>query len=417
MIEAVRGTRDIVDTRLFDFTLSTIKKHLELYHYSSIELPLIESLDLFKRSLGTETDVVGKEMFLVSSLAQNADEMLCLRPEATASTVRAFVNHGNLQTPWKVFTSGPMFRYERPQKGRYRQFYQTSIECIGSSSMAQDAQFIAMLDRLFQETFKLNRYALHINFLGTGQERATFRIHVLSFLEKNKKQLCPTCIHRSTTNVLRIFDCKETSCQILYQNAPLLEDYFEEQSQQEWKALKQYLEELSVSFTINQRLVRGLDYYNKTVFEFISPDLGAQSTFCGGGRYDSLVQQIGGKEDQPSVGAAIGIDRLLLLLEPLIAQLPLIFEPPLYIIIPLSEKQHGLALQLADTLARAHITHEILFDGSIKALFKKADKRGAKACLILGEQEQAQGTVVLKTMLTGNEQTIKQTELVQTIGK
>ncbi len=413
MIETVRGTRDILDTRLFSFTLSTIKKHLELHHYEQIELPVIESLDLFKRSLGTETDVVGKEMFIVSSSAQEHHEGLCLRPEATASIVRAFVNEGTLTTPWKVFLSGPMFRYERPQKGRYRQFYQTSIECIGSSSIAQDAQLITIIDRLFSQTFKLTRYALHINFLGLPEERATFKDALALFLEKHATQICQTCTRRTTTNILRVFDCKESTCQALYENAPQLTDFFQDTSRTEWQQLQWYLEELSVPFTINHRLVRGLDYYNKTVFEFVSADLGAQATFCGGGRYDCLVKQLGGREDQPSVGAAIGIDRLMLLLETNINSLPLPFKPLLTVIVPLSKDQHGIALQIADTLTHASVTTDILFDGSIKSLFKKADKLGAHTCLVIGQEEQATGTVMVKQMLTGTEERIKQSDIVR----
>ena len=412
MIETVRGTRDILDTHLFYFTLETIKKHLELHHYEQIELPVIESLDLFKRSLGVDTDVVGKEMFTIASSTQETHEGLCLRPEATASIVRAFVNHGDLTTPWKVFLSGPMFRYERPQKGRYRQFYQTSIECIGSASMAQDAQLITLIDRLFSQTFKLTRYVLHLNFLGLPDERTAFRDALALFLQKQETRICSTCTRRVTTNILRIFDCKEASCQTVYQDAPQLADFFQESSRVEWQQLQWFLQELSVSFIINPRLVRGLDYYNKTVFEFVSPDLGAQSTFCGGGRYDCLVKQLGGRQDQPSVGAAIGIDRLMLLLETM-PDLPLPFKPMLTVILPLSPEQQGIALQLADTLTNAGITTEILFDGSIKSLFKKADQRGAHTCVVIGQEEQATGTVMIKQMLTGTEERIKQADVVR----
>ncbi len=413
MIETVRGTRDILNTRLFNFTLDTIKKHLELHHYEQIELPVIENIDLFKRSLGAETDVVGKEMFTIASaLTQETHEVLCLRPEATASIVRAFVNNPSLvTTPWKVFLSGPMFRYERPQKGRYRQFYQTSIECIGSASIAQDAQIITLIDRLFSQTFKLTRYALHINFLGLPEERTAFRDALAHFLHTHEKLICETCTRRATTNILRVFDCKEITCQKLYQEAPLLSDFFQENSKSEWQQLQWFLEELSVSFVINPRLVRGLDYYNKTVFEFVSSDLGAQATFCGGGRYDNLVKQLGGREDQPSIGAAIGIDRLMLLLENQDLALP--FAPQLHVIVPLSTEQHGIALQLADTLTHAGITTEVLFDGSIKSLFKKADKRGAHICLIIGQEEQETGTVMVKQMLAGTEERMKQADLIR----
>ena len=412
MIQKVRGTRDILDTTLFHFTITTIKKHIELYHYNHIELPIIESVDLFKRSLGTETDVVSKEMFIVSSSSQEGgEESICLRPEATAQTVRAFVENGIQLTPWKVFSIGQMFRYERPQKGRYRQFYQFNIECIGTSAIEQDVRFITMLDRLFTNRFKFENYALHINFLGTPQERAEFKDVLKIFLE-SKSEICDTCKKRKDTNILRVFDCKSPQCQNIYEDAPQLVDYLKEESQQEWETLQNRLQELSVSYVYNPRLVRGLDYYNKTVFEFTSPDLGAQSAFCGGGRYDSLVSAIGGKEDKPSLGAAIGIDRIMLLLEMVQNNLTLPQKPAVHAVIPLSPDQHGLALQLADQLVAHGICTETLFDGAAKNMMKKAHKIGATTCLVLGEQEQADGTVTVKNMVTGEQQIMKQTEVV-----
>jgi len=410
MIHRVRGTRDILDMRLFDFAISTISVHLKRYHFSHIMTPILEPIELFKRSLGTETDVVSKEMFVVTSSSGQADDSICLRPEATASTIRAFVEEGVQQTPWKVFTHGSMFRYERPQKGRFREFHQVSLECIGSSSVAQDAQLIAMLDRLFSQAFHLESYALHINFLGTPEERATFRTTFLSFLD-GQPGLCETCMVRKTTNVLRVLDCKQEACRAICKAAPTLEAVFGEASKTEWQSLKNYLEELSVSFTVNSRLVRGLDYYNKTVFEFVSADLGSQSAFCGGGRYDFLVSHIGGKEDQPSIGAAIGIDRLLMLLESCQDSLPLAQEPALYVIIPVAQEQHGISLQIADALLESGLTVEALFDGSLKSMMRKANKLGARYCIVVGQTEQQEGTAVLKDMKSGDEQTVKQTDL------
>jgi histidyl-tRNA synthetase len=416
MINRIRGTRDFLDLTLFKFTLSTIKKHLELYHFQEIMTPLLEQTELFKRSLGTETDVVSKEMFLATSSSGQGSESICLRPEATASTIRAFIEGGIDQLPWKVFSFGPMFRYERPQKGRYRQFYQVNIECIGSGALSQDVQLIALLDRLFAQKLQLENYALHINFMGTPEERAELRKQLATFLEK-ESDICATCKTRKESNILRVFDCKSPVCQKIYKNAPALSDCFGDSSQQEWQQLQDQLEELSVSFVINPRLVRGLDYYSKTVFEFVSPDLGSQSAFCGGGRYDYLVSQLGGKQDQPSIGAAIGFDRLLLLMEMNQQNLVLPQEPALHVVLPLSQSQHGLALQLADSLLKAGLTTEILFEGSIKKMMKRANKLGASYCYILGEQEQQDGTVVVKDMQKGTEQTVKQIDAVKIIQK
>jgi histidyl-tRNA synthetase len=414
MIGRVRGTRDFLDVSLFNFTLGEVENHLKLYHYTQVITPILESIELFNRSLGVQTDVVSKEMFVVSSSSDQSNESICLRPEATASTIRAFIDGGVDQLPWKVFSFGPMFRYERPQKGRFRQFYQVNIECIGSASLTQDAQLIAMLDRLFSGRFQLDNYALHLNFLGTPQERVDFRETLKTFLN-TQPDICPTCTQRKDSNVLRVFDCKSPKCQEIYKKAPELAGSFGKESQQEWQLLQNYLEELSVSFVVNPRLVRGLDYYSKTVFEFVSPDLGAQSAFCGGGRYDHLVSALGGKQDQPSIGAAIGFDRLMMLVEMVQNKLVLPQQPTLHAILPLGQEQHGLALQLADELIKGGKTTEVLFEGSVKSMMRKANKIGAAYCLILGEQEQKDGRVLIKDMQSGDEQTVKQADAVKTL--
>ncbi len=416
MLSRVRGTRDIIDPRLMFFAMKALTKQLQNYHFQQIVTPILEPVALFKRSLGCETDVVSKEMFIVgsSSAEQSADDdQICLRPEATASVVRAFIEEKIQTVPWKVFLFGSMFRYERPQKGRYREFYQCSMELIGARSLAYDAQLLSMLDRLFRQTFKLEAYALHLNFLGCPEDRVLFKEQVAAFLEANLAVLCETCLKRKDANILRVFDCKSETCQQLYTKAPVLTDCFCEECDIQWCELRHQLEELSVPFVHMPRLVRGLDYYNKTVFEFVSPLLGAQSTFCGGGRYDQLVQNLGAKEDQPSVGAAIGIDRLVLLLETVQHALDFSYEPKLFAIVPVSEEQHSLALQVADALIRADICVDVFFDGSVKNMMRKADKSGAKAVLLLGRDEQEAGTVKVKQMQSGTEETLKQIDIAR----
>ncbi len=412
MIPRVRGTRDFLDLTLVTFATETIKKHLKKYHFQEIMTPILEPVALFKRSLGLETDVVSKEMFVVSSSSvEKGDEEICLRPEATASVVRAFVENGIQTLPWKVFLSGPMFRYERPQKGRYREFFQCSLEIIGAQSLMHDVQVMTMLDRLFRAEFKLEVYALHINFLGCPADRLTFKELLGIFLDTHAEKLCATCIKRRHSNILRVLDCKNPDCQELYTKAPQLTDSLCTVCATEWQSVQHRLEELAVPFVHMPRLVRGLDYYNKTVFEFVSPLLGAQSTFCGGGRYDHLVEQIGGKEDQPSVGAAIGLDRLVLMLETIKDSLPLPFDPALFVILPLSAEQHPLALQVTDALIRAGLQTELLLDGSVKSMMRKADKHGAKAVIFIGADEQSAGTVKVKLLQTGAESTVKQIDL------
>jgi histidyl-tRNA synthetase len=385
-----------------------------LYGFTEIATPIIEHTELFKRSLGLQTDVVHKEMFLIAGSPEQEDaDSICLRPEATASIVRAFVENQIQQTPWKVFTYGPMFRHERPQKGRYRQFNQISFEIIGSAAVAQDVHLITMLDRFFSETFSSTNYALHINYLGCAQDRVAYSATLKKFLDAHAGNLCSLCLERKEKNILRVFDCKNPNCQQVYTQAPRISDALCTTCIQEWQQLQEQLSLLSVSYHHKPTLVRGLDYYSKTVFEFISANLGAQQAFCAGGRYDQLVTDIGGKQDQPSIGAALGIERLMLLLEPYDNSRLMPAQLPLHVIIPLSGQQHTLALLLADELLAQNLATEILLEGdSLKSMMRKANKLGARYCLLLGEDEQAKREVTVKNMVTGQEERMAQTALV-----
>jgi len=331
MISRVKGTQDFLDLTLLNFVLTCVRAHASRHHYTEIATPLIEPTELFTRSLGEFTDVVSKEMFTVAMRDEN--EHVCLRPEATASTVRAFVENGVQQAPWKVFTFGPMFRYERPQKGRFRQFHQISFELIGAATVAQDVHLITMLDRLFHEVLTINDYALLINYLGCSADRKQYEHAVRAFLTPAiMSKICATCTDRTHKNLLRIFDCKNPACQELYAKAPCTTDVLCSCCALEWQQLQDWLTMLSVSYVHQPRLVRGLDYYSKTVFEFVSNALGAQNAFCAGGRYDQLVRQIGGKQDEPSVGAAIGVERLMLILETIKDRLPLPQQAALHVL-------------------------------------------------------------------------------------
>ncbi len=409
MISRVKGTQDLLDLTLFNFAIDQTRKHLESYNFIEIATPILEPTELFKRSLGLQTDVVSKQMYTLGE----KDE-ICLRPEATASTARAFVENHIQQTPWKVFSWGSMFRHERPQKGRLREFHQINIEAIGAPSIAQDALFIKMLDSLFVQRFKLESYALHINFLGTPDDRKKHKEALLTFLTKHEAKICKTCLERKETNTLRIFDCKNPECQELYKSAPQITDYLSQESSKEWQKLQEQLDILSVTYVVAPSLVRGLDYYNKTVFEFVSHDLGAQSAFCGGGRYDHLIKAIGGKDDEPSIGTAIGLERLLLLLEPIKNQLSLPQMQALSVIIPLETEQNSLALLIVDELHQNNICCDVLLDdSSLKSKMRKTNKMGAQWAIIIGPEEQQQKKAVLKNMVNGKEETIPQTELVK----
>lgn len=427
MIPRIKGTQDFVDLTLYNYVLEVAKKYLTLNRFTQIATPIIEYTSLFQRSLGEQTDVVSKEMFILESRDTEdpsaptkapSETSMCLRPEVTAPTVRAFVENHIQHVPWKVFSYGPMFRYERPQKGRYRQFHQLDIEVIGSASVCQDVQMIAMLDRLFHEGFGMNNYALLINYVGTREDRARYRQKLGAFLDTIADKLCRTCAERREKNMMRIFDCKNPACQELYDKAPRITDHLSAASQAEWELIKEQLSALSVSFSHDQKLVRGLDYYNKTVFEFVSGNLGAQNTFCGGGRYDHLAQELGAKQDAPSVGAALGIERLMLLLEPLRESLPIPALPALHVVVPYSEKQYTLALLITDTLLAAGLCAEAYLEGdSLKSMMRKANKAGARYCIIIGDDEQQSHAVTIKNMMTGEDVRVAQRDMVEVLKK
>lgn len=417
MFNKVKGTQDFLDLTLLNFVIDSLRKHLTIYHFTEIMTPILEHTELFKRGLGVQTDVVSKEMFTINT-GPDGDQ-ICLRPEATAAVARAFNEAGIQTTPWKVWLWGPMFRYERPQKGRFRQFTQASIEIIGSDSITQDAQCIAMLDHYFHEALKLNNYALLINFIGCFEDRTAYKVLLKEFLDSPATAvICDTCKVRKETNIMRIFDCKNPECQRIYENAPFIADNLCAPCGAEWQTLQDTLSMLSISYAYKPTLVRGLDYYNKTVFEFASDNLGAQNAFCGGGRYDQLIGQLGGRTDQPSIGAAIGIERLLLLLEPTKDVLPLPQLPALHVIVPVDVAQQQLALLIADELYAAGLCFEVLLEGdSVKSMMKQANKLGAKFCIIIGSDEQATRTVTLKNMITGESERVAQIDLIKTLSR
>lgn len=410
MFSRIKGTQDILDYRLIEGVLRIIDHHLKNYNYAQISTPILESVSLFERGLGVQTDVVNKEMFVVQSKSDR--EQMCLRPEITAGTVRAFVEQqGSLVLPWKVFSYGPVFRYERPQKGRFRQFHQVSIESLGTSTVMYDAFFISMLSTLFEEKLEIENFVLHVNFLGKQEDRDIFKTHLHAFLLQHDAILCQTCKQRKDTNILRVFDCKVQECHDLYKQAPKITDYLTPASQAEWQMVQEQLLQLSVTFIHDPYLVRGLDYYNKTVFEFIGTTLGAQNTFCGGGRYDTLAQQLGSKEEIPAIGAGIGMERLLLLLEGQEEKFAT-QRPSLVCVIPCAEQQNGTALLVADHLQAAGICVDILLDAaSLKSKLRKADKLQATYAIVIGELEQSENFVMIKNMMTGKDEKISQADL------
>jgi len=410
-IGPVRGTQDLLDVRLEKKIIDQLTAHLLLHNFQQIQTPIIETLELFLRCVGQETDVVGKEMFL---LEPRDEEKLCLRPELTAPTFRAFLNSGVQSGPWKVFAHGPMFRYERPQKGRWRQFEQFNVENIDAQDITHDIALISLLDRVFRQIFKLQTYILQLNFLGTASERQLHRAALVEFLSAQQQQICHTCQVRMHANPLRCFDCKVESCQQILEQAPLLLQFLTADSQAQWQQLQQALQLLDVNFVINPRLVRGLDYYNGVVFEFQSMALGAQNAFCGGGRYD-LAIPLELRKPVPSIGAAIGIGRLALILRETGLQ-PDLTLPPLYLILPMTAELKILGLMLARQLQAAELRTDVLLDDcSLSNMLKKANRLQAAKVLIIGEQEAAQNQIIVKDMLTGAQQVVLQAELLQAL--
>jgi len=409
-LQAIRGMHDILPdkTPLWQLLEKGMFEVCQQYGYSEIRMPLVESTDLFCRSIGEETDIVGKEMYTFED--RNGDS-LSLRPEGTASCVRAGLEHGLFYNQiQRLWYQGPMFRHERPQKGRYRQFHQIGIECFGMSGAEIEAEIILMSYRLWKKLGLADELSLEINSLGTSEERAKYRDVLVEYFEQHAEQLDEDSTRRLKTNPLRILDSKNPAMQNLIEKAPSLADSLGDDSREHFEQLKSYLSNAGVSFTHNQRLVRGLDYYSHTVFEWTTASLGAQGTVCAGGRYDGLIDQLGGKKT-PAVGLAMGVERLVLLLE----QHEHTFKMPDVYLIHQGDDARGEAIQVAEALRSKLPELTIVLhcgEGSLKSQFKKADKIGAKYAFILGEQEIENGTVAIKFLRERKEQQqIPQNEL------
>ena len=399
---SVRGMVDILpeDTFLWQQLEAVMGTVLQQYGYQEIRLPIIEATQLFSRSIGEVTDIVEKEMY---TFADRNGESLSLRPEGTASCVRAVVQHNLQQTVQKLWYQGPMFRYERPQKGRQRQFHQLGVEGFGVATPDLDAELILVSNALWRGLGVRELLTLEVNSIGSPAARGLFRAALVEFLSDHRTTLDDDSQRRLETNPLRILDSKNVDTQALLADAPALSDFLDEQSRDDFAALLAMLTAAGQPYVVNERLVRGLDYYNKTVFEWTTDALGAQGTVCGGGRYDGLVAQFGGR-DTPAAGFAIGLERLVLLLKGLEAQ----SAPQADIYVVTADAQSQLhALPRVEALrqalpGRAIQTH--LGGGSFKSQFKRADRSGARFALVYGESEQATESVTLKPLRSEGEQ-------------
>ncbi|AXY59162.1 histidine--tRNA ligase [Acinetobacter sp. WCHAc010052] len=418
-IVAIKGFNDVLPSQ--SAAWRRLEQHLasimDAYGYQQIRLPIVEQTHLFKRSIGDATDIVEKEMYTFFDKG-NPPESLTLRPEGTAGCVRAMVEHNLLRgaTP-RVWYVGPMFRYEKPQKGRYRQFHQFGVETFGVATPDQDAEVILLTARLWKRMGVADKVQLELNTLGESEERAEYRAALVEFLTAHKADLDEDSQRRLSTNPLRILDSKDAKTQAILEHAPKLHDFMSEETLQHFEQLKQYLTDAGISFVINQKLVRGLDYYNKTVFEWTTTHLGSQGTVCAGGRYDGLVGQLKGKADQsvPAVGFAMGMERLLLLLEQVEDNTP-VRECDIFLVAdPASQgKALVLAEQIRDQLEAAGSTIRLKTgsQGSMKSQMKKADQSGAVFAMILGEREWEAQQLSVKELATAEQNDVAITDIV-----
>ncbi|MDO6682556.1 MULTISPECIES: histidine--tRNA ligase [unclassified Oceanobacter] len=413
-IKAIRGMNDILPAQspVWQYLEGTVKDLLAGHGYDEIRMPVVESTNLFKRSIGEVTDIVEKEMYTFDD--RNGDS-LTLRPEGTASCVRACEEHGLLynQTQ-RLWYTGPMFRHERPQRGRYRQFFQVGVETFGIATADIDAELILMTARLWQQLGLKDVVTLQLNTLGSNAARAEYRAALVAYLSQFKDQLDEDSQRRLESNPLRVLDSKDPNTQALLADAPQLHDHLDDDSREHFAKLRAILDAAGVAYEINQRLVRGLDYYNKTVFEWVTDQLGSQGTVCAGGRYDGLVEQLGGKPT-PAVGFAMGIERLILLLETLDVIPSAVTQTVDLYLCAMGEGSDMAALLLADRLREEHSWLRIQCHcggGSFKSQMKKADKSGARFALLLGENELAAEQITIKDLRNDAEQqTIAQSGL------
>jgi len=424
MIKAVRGTRDLLppETALWNFVESAVRDVFRAYNFQEIRTPIFESTELFARGVGEETDIVAKEMYTWEDRGRadsDKGQSLTLRPEATAGIVRAYIEHklGDRGLN-KLYCIGPMFRRERPQKGRYRQFYQIDAEIIGppsagSESPARDAEVLEMLATLL-DRLGITGWTLELNSVGCPNDRVAFNEALRKALDPVKDKMCADCQRRAVTNPLRVFDCKVPEDQPIIDALPRISQFLDEGCRKHFEAVQEILTKVGIPFSLNDRLVRGLDYYTRTAFEFTHGALGAQNAILGGGRYDGLSEALGGPA-APGIGFAIGEDRLVMSLQESASAAGVVKKPDLYIA-PLGAGMNAEAARLARELRR----HDLVADLGdetfrLKKSFEAATKAGAKYILIVGENEVKTDAFALKNLATGDQISVPRADLPRRI--
>jgi len=409
---APRGTRDVLpsETPRWQYLESRFRDLCRIYGFGEIRTPTFEHTELFTRNLGETTDVVSKEMYTFPS---RSGKSLTLRPEGTAPTVRAYVQHNlgaNLPVN-KLYYIGRIFRYERPQAGRYREHTQLGVEALGSLDPALDAEVISFAARFFGEV-GVRQFELRLNTIGCPKCRPSHRQALMEFVADRLGELCATCRDRYERNPLRMLDCKEPACKAVLASAPRMVDYLCEECAQHFAKVQAYLTDMGIGFVLDPTLVRGFDYYTKTAFEFISGELGAQNAIGGGGRYDNLVEEIGGPPT-PGIGFGLGLDRLVMALEALGVEPP-IDDGGKVFVAGLGEAGHDAAVKVTFDLRRQGVPADMDYTGrSLKAQMKLADKLGARYVVILGEDEIARGVATVRDMRTSEQRSVALCELVR----
>ena len=413
LTKAPRGTKDITpkDAYKWNYVENKFREICSLFGYEEMRTPVFEHTELFKRSVGDTTDIVQKEMY---SFTDKGGRDITLKPEGTAGVVRAFIEnklYADTQ-PTKLFYITPCFRYERPQAGRQRQFHQFGIEALGSDKPSLDAEVIALAVQFFTEV-GLKDLAVSINSVGCPTCRAEYNARLKEYLDKKSDVLCETCLERKDKNPMRVIDCKNPTCKENLNDIPFMVDHICDDCKDHFEKLQTYLKEMDINFVVDKTIVRGLDYYKKTAFEIISNDIGSQSTVCGGGRYDGLVEQLGGPKGVSGIGFAIGAERLLLTMENNNIEIENPYATDIFIV-TIGDEAKTKSFKLLKDLRTNHISAENdHLDRSVKAQFKYSDKINAKFTIVIGDDELANDTATLKNMSTSEQTTIKLSEIVQ----
>lgn len=409
--------RDILpeDQKYFRYIQKKSDQLLEYYGFERIDTPMVESVDLFLRSVGETSDIMEKEIYTIKT---KGGDVLALRPEGTAGVVRAYIENGMNVRPHPVKLSywGPMFRHDQPQHGRYRQFYQLGIETIGDSSEAVDAELIFLCYKLL-DMLGLDNYNVHINSLGDSSCRPGYIKALKDYYKSRSKKLCSNCKNRLKTNMLRLLDCKEAECIELAKEAPQTVDFLDDECKSHFKHVLEFLDEAKVPYILSPRLVRGLDYYTRTIFEFLPDEEGSQSSIGGGGRYDKLVEMLGGSKT-PGAGWSIGIDRVILALKEKNINVPEGLPKPKLFLVQLGEAAKRKSLNIYESFRKAGIeAKSSIGRDSIKSQLRIANRLGVRFALIFGQKEALDGTIILREMDTGVQETIPLEKIVDEVKK